>query len=85
MSKKIIHIRIFSIVFSIWLIVSVVFGKHNSANDGYNEIGVPFTFYRSYSGKTISNYQSIQLSWYGLTSDILIVLIVIVVISRFRE
>ncbi|MCO6498195.1 MAG: hypothetical protein J5I50_11105 [Chitinophagaceae bacterium] len=44
-------LKIFVIIFSCWLVGSFLFGKFEAYEDGYNEIGFPFVFYRTFSGK----------------------------------
>lgn len=44
-------LKIFVIIFPCWLVGSFLFGKFEAYEDGYNEIGFPFVFYRTFSGK----------------------------------
>ena len=46
-----IYLKTFLVISFCWLIVSVLLSKFKSSSDGYNEIGFPLVFYRSFSGK----------------------------------
>lgn len=46
-----IYIKTFLVISFCWLIVSILLSKFKSSSDGYNEIGFPLVFYRSFSGK----------------------------------
>ena len=70
-----LFIRNFSIVTSIWILLSFLFGKFQAASDGYNEIGFPFTFYRVIGGKCIECKEAGFL-WSPFIYDILIVFFV---------
>jgi len=68
-------LKIFGIIFFGWLVVSFLFGKFEASSDGYNEIGFPFTFYRTFSGKCFDCKETgFLLGWFLL--DFLSVLIV---------
>lgn len=41
------------VLFTIWLGLSLLLGKFNAPNDGLTEIGLPFTFFRAFSGKCL--------------------------------
>lgn len=58
-----------------WLILSSVLGRYEEASDGFTEIGLPFTFYRGFSGKCFG-CPSTGVLWKGLIADFLIVLAV---------
>ena len=70
-----LKLKIFLVVFAGWLGTSFLFGKFWASSDGYNEIGFPFTFYRTFSGKCFDcNETGFFLG--GFLLDFLIVLIV---------
>jgi len=48
--------------------------------DGYNEIGLPFLFYRNYSAKGFDDTSSGFL-WEGFIGDILLVLVVSIILK----
>lgn len=73
-------LKIFVVIFLSWLVVSFSFGKFEASSDGYNEIGVPFAFYRTFSGKCFDCKETgFLLEWFLL--DFLIVLIVVFILS----
>ncbi len=66
--------KIFGIIFLGWLIASFSFGKFEASSDGYNEIGFPFTFYRSFSGKCFDCKETgFLLEWFLLDSLIILI------------
>jgi hypothetical protein len=68
-------IKVFLSLTIFWLILSVLFGRFNSSSDGYNEIGFPFTFYRSFSGKCF-NCKVLGLLGKELLLDIVILIVI---------
>lgn len=70
-----LYLKIFFLLTICWLIVSVLFGTFKSINDGYNEIGFPFTFYRSFSGKCF-DCKEVGFLWKGFLLDVAIVLVI---------
>lgn len=77
MHKKRSLVTFAIITFALWLIISFLFGKFGAASDGYNEIGFPFLFYRSFTGKCFECKEG-GLLINGLLWDLVVVLIIVI-------
>lgn len=72
MLKHQLYLKIFFLVATCWLIFSFLFGRFKSIADGYNEVGFPFVFYRSFSGKCF-DCKDIGFLWKEFFLDIAVV------------
>ncbi|MDJ1503852.1 hypothetical protein [Xanthocytophaga agilis] len=66
-------LRIFLIYFSIWGAMCCVFGQYEASSDGFNEIGFPFVFLRTFAGKCLECEQlDIGFIFLGFLADLLL-------------
>lgn len=72
--------KIISYLLICWLILCFLLGKYEMSVDGYNEIGLPFLFYRNCSAKGFHG-TSIGFLWEGFIGDILLVLVVSIILK----
>lgn len=66
--------KAFLMVLSLWIVLTVVTGRFESSSDGYSELGFPFVFYRSFSGKC-TECADTGVLWRGVVLDCGIVLL----------
>jgi hypothetical protein len=79
--KRIFFITTASLVLA-WLVLSLVLGSYHAATDGYNSIGVPAVFYRSFAGKCFDCLPT-GILWEGLVMDLVLVLVLAVLTALF--
>ena len=88
MFKHSFVLKVFAIIFSSWFVGSLLFGKFEAYEDGYNEIGFPFVFYRSFSGKCF-DCKEIGFLSKGFLLDLLIVsatsFVIIIIINKIKK
>jgi hypothetical protein len=75
-----LYIKIFLATVAVWLVLSFIFGKFEASNDGYNEIGFPFVFYRSFSGKCF-DCKEVGFFWKWFFLDIVTILVIAFIIK----
>jgi hypothetical protein len=69
------YAKVFLVILSCWIFISFLISRFDSSSDGYNEIGFPFVFYRSFFGKCFE-CKEVGLLWDGFVLDIGIVLLI---------
>lgn len=62
-------------LFIFWILVCYLPYMFNTTVDAYNEIGIPFTFYRSFFGKCI-DCKPLGFLWGGFIGDVLLLFLV---------
>ena len=65
-----------------WLVLSMVLGTYEEASDGFTEMGLPFAFFRGFSGKC-SDCPETRIVWKGLIADLVIVLMAALLVGWF--
>jgi hypothetical protein len=65
-----------------WFVLSMVWGSYHAASDGFNELGFPFPFYRSFLGKCFDCLQT-GILWKGLVGDLALVVLLALFIVRY--
>lgn len=65
-----------------WLVLSLALGSYHAASDGINQMGFPFTFYRSFSGKCFKCSET-GILWEGLIADLVLVLVLALLAGLF--
>ncbi len=70
------------IFLAIWIILVLIFGKYEAQSDGFNELGIPFVFYRYFSGKGDYNKLHLGINYCNLIIDLAIVFLISLIIMN---
>jgi hypothetical protein len=80
MQRRTGFLKLLLVVFICWLAISYLLGKFEASSDGYNEIGIPFPFYRVFNGKCFDCKQSGLLVG-GLVFDVLVLMCIVLILK----
>jgi len=83
-----LYLRSLVLLAACWMVINVISIKFEASSDGYSEMGLPFPFYRRFTGKCF-NCKEVGFLWKGFLLDIVILLalgvIIQVVIRKARS
>jgi hypothetical protein len=74
-----------TILFTIWLGLSLLLGKFDAPNDGLTEIGFPFIFFREFSGKCVDCSHQTGFLIKGFMGDLAIISALTLMWHWFRK